>query len=94
MAGMGQRKYQPLRRYLAALPAETAMATLTFAEIEAILGEPLPAWATTRQFWTNAERAWGGSAQAWAWRGAGWRVTGVRWEPRPSVVTFARLPPR
>ena len=91
---MPPRKYQPLAAYLAALPPETATAALSFAEIEALLGAPLPRSARTPQFWTNVRQHWGGSAQARAWRRAGWRVAGVRWEPRPPVVTFERLPSR
>jgi len=40
------RKYQPLADYLAAHPADEV--TLTFAQIEAILGAPLPSSAYLR----------------------------------------------
>ena len=82
-------KYEPLRRYLAARPATESTLALTFAEIEALLGAPLPASAVASGWWTSRR----GSPQERAWRAAGWRVVGMR-PSLPSVVTFERLPPR
>jgi len=84
------RKYDPLRRHLAGLPPEVAEVTLTFAEIEAVLGAPLPASARLGSFWANAPSLWGGTSQARAWRAAGWRATRpVLWGLR-SRVTVVR----
>ena len=47
-------RYQSLGDYLAALPPETASITLTFPELEAILGEPLPPAAGVVARWTNS----------------------------------------
>ena len=72
-------KYQPLADYLAALPAETEAVTLTFPEIEALLGAPLPRSAVRTTFWTNARQPRAALSQVRAVQGVGWRVGGVRW---------------
>ena len=77
-------KYQPLAAYLADQPGPTAM--LTFAQIEALLGFPLPPTAYTQHSWWSG--AVGGHAQVRAWQAAGWRVEQVR--VRARTVTFAR----
>lgn len=55
-------KYAPLIRLLEGTPPEQEVVQLTTAEIEAILGEPLPASAFRPGYWTspglNASRAW------------------------------------
>ena len=48
---------QPLADYLAGLPPVTTSITLTFAEIEAVLGEELPAAAAMRPWWVDLTRA-------------------------------------
>lgn len=93
MRGMGPRKYAPLRDYLAGQPPTIDALTLTFAQIEALIGGPLPVTAQTRQFWVNRRRAWDASSQARAWHDAGWRVAAVSLA-HPGTVTFARLPSR
>ena len=82
-------RYQPLADYLAALPADTAEVTLTFPEIEALLGASLPRTALQPMFWTNA-RGLNWTAQARAWQGAGWRAAGLRRVAKPWAVTFVR----
>jgi hypothetical protein len=55
-------KYAPLCTWLAALPAEQEEAVLTLAEIETIIGAPLPVGAGTPHFWSSAPqelRNWG-----------------------------------
>ncbi len=78
-------KYQPLTAYLAGQSG--AAVTLTFAEIEAIIGAPLPPGAYRRAFWTRRRDRWAMSPQAQAWLMAGWRVgtVGLR------EVTFVRI---
>jgi hypothetical protein len=78
-------KYEPLRRYLAALPGDRV--TLRFAEIEAIVGAPLPASAENRPWWTNEAH----KARQHGWGAAGWRVAHVDVHER--VVTFVRVTP-
>ena len=52
----GARKYDPLTDYLARCGGERV--TLTLAEIEALIGAPLPETARSSQFWGNYARAW------------------------------------
>jgi hypothetical protein len=79
-------KYEPLRRYLLALPSEVTTVTLTLAEITAIIGGPLPATARLRPWWGNHPRA----SHSRAWLDAGWRVTGRDVRSALPTVTFTR----
>ncbi|HEY7293831.1 MAG TPA: hypothetical protein VH916_02275 [Dehalococcoidia bacterium] len=58
----GHGKYAPLVRLLRDVPREQEVVQLTTDEIEAILGEPLPASALHPGYWSspglNASRAW------------------------------------
>jgi hypothetical protein len=64
-------KYEPLAAHLEALAARDT--TMSFADVEQILGAPLPASARNhRPWWAN-----GGHSQAAAWMGAGWAVDTV-----------------
>ena len=85
--------YQPLVDYLAGQPPSTPTVTLTLAEIEQVLGQPLPAAASTQTWWT-AQRGW--DRQPRPWLAAGWRVANVAMRGMPPTVTFARItaPPR
>jgi len=78
--------YQRLADYLAALPDATARVTLTFSELEALLGRPLPASAWGRSWWMS--RA--GATAAGRWPVAGWRVGAVSVSGGREAVTFAR----
>ncbi len=67
--------YQPLGAYLAQHPGPTL--TLTFREVEAILGRPLPPSASAegaRAWWTNDA---GHSQADYGWLAAGWEVHSV-----------------
>ena len=79
-------KYQPLADHLAAQPATVDAVMLSFSEIEALLGAPLPASAGASGWWTSRL----GRTQARAWHGAGWRVTSVRRGQKSWAVTFVR----
>ena len=64
---------QPLGAYLARQPGPTH--TLTFGEVEALLGRPLPAYAhAERAWWTNDP---GHSQADDGWLAAGWQVASV-----------------
>ena len=70
------KKYAPLGRYLQALPASQSGATLSFGDIERIIGAPLPPSATEHhhRWWANQSQGsraphWGGAA--------GFKVDGV-----------------
>lgn len=66
-------KYHPLFAYLQRLDADQT--TLTFAEIEALLGKPLPKSARkSRSWWSNRGD---GAVQANAWMGAGYHAYNV-----------------
>lgn len=82
------RKYDPLTAYLAGL--DTDELTLTFAEIEQIIGAALPSSAWQSVFWVNSPK---GTFTVRPWRRAGWRVAGVRLAGPSPTVTFVRLPP-
>jgi DNA-binding XRE family transcriptional regulator len=66
-------KYRPLFDYLSGIRLDEI--SLTLSEIEALLGDVLPASArTTRGWWSNRAR---GSLQAAAWMDAGYHVAEV-----------------
>ena len=77
------RKYQPLVDYLAGQPAAIMSVSLTLAEIEALIGAPLPQTVATRIWWHNSRPHWR------LVRAAGWRVAGVDFPSRR--VTFVRV---
>ena len=81
----GPRKYDPLTRYLANLAPDEV--TLTFAEIEAIVGAPLPASARRASFWTTTPRP----LVARPWVRAGWRVVRTDLRGEMPAVTFVRV---
>ncbi|OGO15710.1 MAG: hypothetical protein A2Y93_12875 [Chloroflexi bacterium RBG_13_68_17] len=72
--------YQLLRR------SRSDAVRLSFREMEAGMGERLPASASTAGFWSNRSS---GALQAAAWMQAGYRVASV--DLRAGVVTFERL---
>lgn len=81
-------KYHNLHRHLREHGGPTVR--LSFREIEAILGSPLPASARAgRAFWSNRTR---GALQASAWLDAGYRVSRI--ELASESVTFLRSRPR
>ena len=78
--------YQPLGAYLARQPGSTH--TLTFREVEAILGRSLPVSATGAHagtWWTNDP---GHSQADYGWLAAGWQVAGV--DRGRQTVTFRK----
>jgi DNA-binding transcriptional regulator YiaG len=77
-------KYRPLFEHLR--NAHTDEVTLFFAEIERLMGVPLPASAHSRGWWSNRGR---GSLQAAAWLDAGYRVHDI--DVDGQRVTFRRL---
>jgi CBS domain-containing protein len=79
-------RYAPLGAWLEALPADSDRVTLTFSDIERLIGAPLPASARQyRSWWGNIPQ---GHAQTKQWLDVGWRVAGV--SSRDEGVTFAR----
>ena len=78
-------KYDPLASYLAAHPGERV--TLMLAEIEAIIGVPLPAGARRRDWWHDTT---GRTALRPVVEAAGWRVVLDSFWGRNPAVTFVR----
>lgn len=67
------RKYDALGRELDRHAGEDEV-TLTFGEIEEIIGEPLPPSARGRRQWWSNQQAPGGHIQAESWMRAGFRA--------------------
>jgi len=84
MPTRGPRKYDPLAAYLAGLAADEV--TLTFAEIERIVGAPLPASARLSSFWSTTTQP----LVARPWTRAGWRVARAQLRSDSLTVTFVR----
>jgi hypothetical protein len=81
------KKYLPLEEWFRNQPAAKKEIKLTFDEVEAILGNPLSASATTLStWWTNVQPKI--QSHRTAWLNNGWKVVefdqGKRW------VRFAR----
>jgi len=77
-------KYYPLHQRLSQSLQDEV--TLTFTEIEALLGEPLPSSAHTRRDWWSNRRA---APPAAAWHEAGYRVIQADIENRR--VSFRKI---
>jgi hypothetical protein len=76
--------YQPLGVYLARQPGPTH--TLTFGQVEALLGRSLPAAASGgRRWWTNNP---GHSQADYGWLAAGWQMATV--QRQRQMVTFRK----
>jgi len=79
-------KYDGLYQFLKNLPPEITERTLTFEEIEKILGHELPPSAFKhRSWWSNGLQP---HCQAKAWLDAGWNVDHVDWKGK--YVCFQR----
>ena len=75
--------YEALGTFLSAQRPDRV--TMKFAEIERILGRPLPSSARRHRGWWSSR--WSSHRRAWAW--TGWRVTGCSLSTE--TVTFLRL---
>lgn len=83
-------KYDALTQHFAAVPSTVRDITLTFREMEAILGFTLPKSATDyRQWWANQIDA-KNRPQAAAWTGAGFLVDSVQPKKPGGWVRFRR----
>lgn len=77
-------KYTPLAEHLEALLPEKQSVTLTFSDIDRLVGG-LPPTANTRQFWANDSKV-----EARAWRSAGWHVDSGGVDFNAQTIRFAR----
>ena len=79
-------KYAPLHRYLQG--REESPWHVSFRQIEALLGQPLPISASTYPAWWANDRT---HRQAFAWIAAGWMAEGLDL-PNETIV-FRRVRP-
>ena len=77
------RKYQALAEYLAAIEVDEV--TLSFTDIERIMGAQLPAGAYAPLFWVSTARS--SPSPNSAWRSVGWRAVTA---PPGGPVVFRR----
>ncbi len=87
---MKKAKYEPLATILTSQPASTKEVTLSFGQIEELLGAKLPESAFTyREWWGNqADNAT--RPQARAWMNAGFEVDTVNQNKSNASVRFRR----
>lgn len=79
-------KYSPFSRYLLRRAKYTSNVTLSFVEIEGIIGDNLPFGAMrSREWWTNSSR----TSQGQAWVNVGWKVRDV--DLNKKTVTLERV---
>jgi hypothetical protein len=88
--GTVQGKYEPLEIYLRAVPAGTKQVTLSFAEIERILGAPLPASAKSHRAWWGNQKDSKTRPQAHSWLSAGFVVDTVNQGNSNASIRFKR----
>lgn len=81
-------KYHPLFEHL--LFSGKGAVAMSFAEIESVVGEPLPLSARTRrEWWSNSES---GHSQARAWMRAGYRTSKVDLAGETAIFTLEGWP--
>jgi len=82
-------KYTPLYDYLMRLDPQAVDCTLTFQQIETIIGAKLPPSAWKYQAWWANPTKPSQHPYAQAWLGAGWKVDGI--DQQRGWVHFRRL---
>ncbi|MBE3050153.1 winged helix-turn-helix domain-containing protein [Candidatus Bathyarchaeota archaeon] len=87
-AGQSTRKshYDRLRVFLQSVPAEQIQIALSFAEVEGVLGHPLPPFALRHPAWWANTR--GPTSQGSMWLSVGWKVEKVHLKAQ--IVVFRR----
>ena len=84
------RKYLPLEDWFRKQPTTAEQIELTFDQVEAILGTPLPASATKlKTWWTNVEPKI--QSHRTTWLNNGWRV--AEFDQQARRVKFVRARP-
>jgi hypothetical protein len=78
-------KYDALADYLREVPSEEQAVTLTFSEVDRIVGGLPPSAYRIRQWWANDSKV-----EARAWRAAGWHVDADGVDFNGQKVRFAR----
>ncbi len=85
-----KQKYQPLKEYLNNRCKKAQRVTLSFAEIEGILGDRLPQSAYNHRAWWSNQSDVSNRPQAKAWISAGYEVETVQQQSRSGTVRFRR----
>jgi hypothetical protein len=81
------KKYLPLEEWFRKQPATAKQINLTFDQVEAILGTPLPASATKlKTWWTNVQPKI--QSHRTAWLNNGWMV--AEFDQKARRVKFVR----
>jgi len=75
-------KYDPLRRFLENAAPGVSEITLSFSQIEQVLGDTLPYSAEHYRPWWGNELRSGTHVQASSWLDAGWEVDEVEREQK------------
>ncbi|AGX88316.1 DUF7662 domain-containing protein [Candidatus Symbiobacter mobilis] len=83
-------KYEPLELYLRAVSDKKNEITLSFTDVERIIGAKLPASAMAHQAWWGNQRDTRNRPQAHAWLSAGFRVDMVNQNGANASVRFIR----
>lgn len=83
-------KYEPLALHLWAMSREIGEVTLSFADIERILGARLPESAMVHRAWWGNQKDSKSRAHAHAWLSAGFVVDAVSQDRRNGFVRFKR----
>jgi len=81
-------KYDPLRRFLETIDANTREITLTFQRVESTIGATLPPSAYEHQAWWANPTSPHQHPYAQAWLAAGWKVDAF--DQKTGWVRFAR----
>lgn len=78
-------KYDALADHLSSVPTDKRSITLSFADIDRIVGGLPPSAYELRQWWANDSKP-----EARAWRSAGWHVDKGGVDFNAQTVRFAR----
>lgn len=78
-------KYGPLRTFLEEVPQDQRMVSLSFSDVDRLVGGLPPSATKYREWWANDSKS-----QAQAWRAAGWRVDSGGVDMNAGTVRFAR----
>lgn len=83
-------KYEPLQFHLRSIPSTVQEVSMSFREIERIMGAPLPESATTHRAWWENQKDFKVRPQAHAWLSAGFLVDAVSQDRTNGSVRFKR----
>lgn len=86
--GISMGKYDPLQKFLEAIPASISTRSFSFFEIEQIIGAKLPSSAHKHRPWWSNQNKHQNRPQAASWIDAGWNVDTVN--KKEQRVVFKR----